>query len=151
MSKRSNREFNVADSACTTLIDLVYKIHNSIEVQLDHKLDSNDLSRKQLAVLQMVADNERVNPSMVVKNTKIPFSELSRILDGLEIKGYMKRKGYCNNDRRKLELGILPKGEALVETSRDILTTLPQSLTSLLTVEEKAMLSKFLRTFPGES
>ena len=151
MIKRGEWRSAIDSAAYTKLIGLAYKIHNSVESELDHKLDGKDLNRKQLSVLQILTDNECVYPSMIVKSTKITFPELSRMLEKLETKGYLSRQSYRNKDRRKLSLEIMPKGKKLVKTSRDILTSLPPSLISSLTEQEKEMLLNFLQTFPAES
>ncbi len=119
-----------------------------MQAVLDHELSEEGLKQKHLLVLQMLVDEECVYPSTIVKNSKITFPELTRILDKLEIKGYLSRSSYSCKDRRRLSLEILPRGERLVQNSRDILSSLPRSLVSSLTEQEKQALMNFLQTFP---
>ena len=147
MSKNYNISSVVDRAMPTELIDLIYKLYRNVGVDNVGLVHDKPLNRNQLAVLHMVAREENISPSTIVKSTGITFSGITRIVDFLEENGYLCRNRH-SVDRRKLCLEIRPKGLQIINASKRLMNSLPNSLLGSLSIDERDKLLSFLQTFP---
>ena len=107
------------------------------------------ISRKKLSILLCVSKNEAVSVSELTYKTGIAGANLTKILDELE-QSNMVRRDRDQKDRRKCIIKLLPGGEEIAISANRIMNSLPQSLISPLSFEDRVALIYFLKNFPEE-
>ena len=128
------------------LIDIAYKIYHSVESELAHKLKNKILKQSHRAILIYVSKNNQANPSNIANHLGFLKSRVTRNLRTLESEAYLKRV-YDVKDRRRCFLELLPKGKEVINATKPILSSLPDTLMPSLNKEENKALTAFLDDF----
>lgn len=144
-----SRQENISEHKKSLLIGLSSKIYHGEERELEKRLNKKALHSKQLAILISICELERATPAVIASNLGLSPSQMSRHLSILEANKYLSRI-YDVSDRRFCLLKLLPRGEQIINASKPILSSLPQSLLSVLSEEEKAAITFFLENFPTD-
>lgn len=128
------------------LIDISYKIYRGIESELGKRFNRDTFNNRQLAALIFISKHEQATPTAIAKHLGLSRPQVTRLLEALESNAYLNR--VCNaTDRRCYFLKLLPMGEEIVNAAKPILSSLPQSMLSSLTKEEKKRLNFFYKIY----
>lgn len=146
MNEKENIAQPAGDSIEKLLINIAYKIYNCVELDLAVKFKDAGIKRKQLSVLISLINQDSPTPTTVARHTGISRSQVTSILDTLETDGYLRRI-LNHEDRRRLNIELLPKGEYLVNSSNQVMNSLPKDLFTSLSKDEMKALTFFLREY----
>ncbi len=106
------------------LMEIFFFSYQAFTKQADDKLDEIGLGRAHHRIIYFVGANPGLSVSELLSILKITKQSLSRVLNQLEIEGYIERK-IDKNDQRKRLLALTEKGiileEELTELQIDIL------------------------------
>lgn len=106
------------------LMEIFFFSYQAFTKQADDKLDEIGLGRAHHRIIYFVGANPELSVSELLSILKITKQSLSRVLNQLEIEGYIERK-IDKNDQRKRLLHLTPKGisleKELTELQIDIL------------------------------
>lgn len=89
-----------------------------------------------------------ISPGEIKEVLMDKANDLTRLLDKLEKKGYIKRN-LCPSNRRKIDIHITPAGLALLETMNAPLENFNNQIKVRLTKQQAATLSELMDSLRG--
>jgi len=118
---------------------------NWLEVGASHVLKQYDLSSQQFNVLRILRGSapKALNLLDVQERMMDRMSNATRLVEKLRQKGLLTRQ-QCDSNRRKVEIEITDKGQALLKELDPIMEKNHKELTKKLTKEEAATLNDLL-------
>lgn len=130
------------------VINFAYKIHKNVEEEVTHKIEENHLKRKELEILLSINElGGSATPTEIAEHTQIKLPLVSRITDSLVQRSILNStRGKI--DRRQNFIQLTQQGYELINTCKGTLAKLPTSLLSILSEEEKKLLTVFLESYP---
>ena len=118
---------------------------NWLEVGASHVLKQYDLSSQQFNVLRILRGSapKPLNLLDIQERMMDRMSNATRLVEKLRQKGLLTRQ-QCDSNRRKVEIEITDKGQALLKELDPIMEKNHKELTKKLTKEEAATLNELL-------
>jgi len=113
------------------VVQTAYKLTQS----LSHELKNFDIAPEQRVILEVVDKNRKVSQNELSQYLEKDKTTVSRTLDVLEKKGYIKRK-YTKEDKRIKFISLTPLGKEMLDKTVDIITNFRESTTNNFTKEE---------------
>lgn len=103
-----------------------------------------DFSLSELSTLSYIIQKEAMYPSELAELVKVKNQSMSQILNNLETGGLITRT-QSPEDKRKMSVGITPKGKKLIEKTRHERDEwLTEAIDQTLSREEKKLLTAVL-------
>ncbi|MDD0810566.1 MarR family transcriptional regulator [Curvibacter sp. RS43] len=97
------------------------------------------LNKLEFTILMLLSGNEQVTPKRLALALNIPSSNLTLLLDRLELRGVLQRER-SDTDRRVQYVTLSPAGQALAREVRATTATMEQDLLSGLSAAERSAL-----------
>lgn len=109
----AGRPADIADAIAASR--LVFRVARLLEARVDASLAPFDLVMREYLALVLIADDavEPLRPSDLSITLDATRTQVTRLLDGLELKGLAERRPGAG-DRRSLHLGLTPTGTKLL-------------------------------------
>lgn len=113
-----------------TLTQLVRHVDGRLRSSVD-----DNLGVTELGVLGSI-DRGIELPSAIARAMKLDPARVTRIVDGLERRGYIKR-GVDREDRRRCPLSVTPDGRGVLEHGREVVSCTMDSIIARLPTEQQ--------------
>lgn len=117
---------------------------NSINQSLNKSLHSYGVAIEQRATLEIIKYEADVNQTMIAKLLGKDKTTISRSLNSLEKKGFIKRESDIENDKRSNKIVLTSKGEDILEESFGEVTAFRENLNDKLSKKEHDILFDIL-------
>lgn len=121
---------------------LVFRLNQLIEDKINPERKKIGFSKGQPKVLRYLTINDGASQIDIANNLDIRPATISRILDGLENKGYIHRES--GDDRRSLKIFITDEGREKFEKWDAVLNVLIDEMLDGLSKKEKQELNRLL-------
>jgi DNA-binding MarR family transcriptional regulator len=120
---------------CEQLQDLLKQISMVLSYILSKVLEDSALTFHQVYVMKIIGAKTDVNLTSLCKELNLSKGAMSLTVNRLEEEGYVKK---CENpsDRRNRNIVLTPKGEEVLNSTREKLREAFDKLTKDLTIEE---------------
>jgi len=105
-----NEKFNIQESFGFHFNLIFLHIKRLMEI----KLKPYDLTHLQFSILMNLYKNNTSTQKEILQYTNGDEASITRLIDRLESKGYLKRIK-CTDDKRKKKLTLTPRGISLIE------------------------------------
>jgi len=89
--------------------------------------ESHGLTHAEFRCLRLFGNDEGINNKTIAERMHLSPSRLTRIIDGLVLKGYMKRQ-IEPNDRRNMRVTLSHKGQQIVSEINNTYTNLHKEI-----------------------
>ena len=131
------------------LLTSLYSDIRDVEEKALIKDDFADITYNDMHVIEAIGTEEPKNSSFVAKKLHVTMGTLTKSIDGLVNKGYVRRER-SDSDKRKVLLSLLDKGISAynhhARFHKDMVTSV---LSQLNTDEDAAVLQKMLGGLSG--
>ncbi len=104
-----------------------------------------DLTMNDIHVIDAIGEGTSRQSSIVAKSLGVTMGTLTKAIDSLVRKGYVRRDR-SQNDKRVVMLSLMPKGSCIYERHTDFHNRMMQAALSQFRPEETAFLEKSLDT-----
>ena len=91
----------------------IHRLNSLFQEQFNHRLSQHDVTWQQWMLLNVLSRGEADTPAQVAATLGVDRSSVTRLLDRLELKHYVKRE-HDRLDRRSIRLHIMDKGHQLM-------------------------------------
>ena len=125
----------------------VRKLNRVVTAIYDRALASAGLKTSQFSVLVTVANREKARPAELIKALQMDESTLSRNVDRMCAKGWLRLTS--SDDRRSHMIELTDKGQALLRKSLPLWRRAQEDITKRLGTESVAALRSALRKLPA--
>ena len=98
--------------------NLIFEILPICKKKETELADEHGLFQAEFKCLRLFGSDESLNNKEIAKRMRLSQSRLTRVMDGLVKKGYMKRK-IDNSDRRNMKLSLSRRGKNLTNKLND--------------------------------
>ena len=98
--------------------NLIFEILPICKKKETELADEHGLFQAEFKCLRLFGSDESLNNKEIAKRMRLSPSRLTRVMDGLVKKGYMKRK-IDNSDRRNMKLSLSRRGKNLTNKLND--------------------------------
>ncbi len=105
-----NREIQ---QTATQLAELTFKLLQSCHEKEERLARQYGLTQAEFRCLRQLHENENINNKEIAERMHLSASRLTRIVDGLVVKGYVQRE-IEPNDRRNMRVFLSEKGQEFV-------------------------------------
>ncbi|MBU2699986.1 DNA-binding MarR family transcriptional regulator [Sporomusaceae bacterium BoRhaA] len=130
---------NIDDSLGYIISTVARKVNQYFSVSFQ----SFDITSEQWAVLNKLAEQDGISQRQLSERTEKDPNNITKILDQLEKKGWIKRAANPQ-DRRSFLINITENGRLLIKQVAPLEERLMSSLYASLSVDEIALLRKIL-------
>ena len=96
------------------LASLTFNLVASYQERFSQLADERDLTHSELKCLRLFGSDKHLNNKKIAKRMNLSASRSTRIIDGLEKKGYMTRQ-FDKKDFRSLDLNLSRKGKLFMQ------------------------------------
>lgn len=118
---------------------------------VSRELKEFNISEPQYNVLRVLQDNKRnpISVNTILENMLQKSSNVTRIVDKLELKGLVERT-ISPSDRRKMDIVITDEGSKLLLTLDKKVDSFHEPMIKFITEEELKTLIMLIRKYKGE-
>ncbi len=102
------------NSTASRLANLTFSLLANCQEKEVHLAELHKLTQAEFRCLRLFGKNESINNKAIATRMKLSPSRLTRIIDGLVVKGYIQRK-IDSHDRRNMKVNLSRKGKSLVQ------------------------------------
>ncbi|MGD8189923.1 MarR family winged helix-turn-helix transcriptional regulator [Brevibacillus ginsengisoli] len=131
---------DVADESLGFLLGLSYRKLLGV---LNVRLKEYDITPEQWSVLYRLSKQDGINQKEIARRSAKDQPTITRILDALEKKGFVKKQ-LCPNDRRAFRIYLTDKGNCLLDKISPIERETIEEMQSGLTSEQRELFHKLL-------
>ncbi|MCF8056964.1 MAG: MarR family transcriptional regulator [Desulfocapsa sp.] len=124
---------------------LLYTTAQTMTLHAEKALKPYDLTVEQLHLLKNMAEETALSQQQLCEIVQKSAANVTRILDRLERKNYIRR-GKNPADRRSTLLFLTPQGRELIDEVRIILESFSEQLIRGISQQEQEILSRLLHT-----
>jgi len=124
---------------------LLYMTAQAMTLQAEKVLKPYDMTVEQLHILKNMDENTALSHQQLSKLVQKSAANVTRILDRLERKNYIRRE-QNPKDRRSILVFITAQGRKLVAEVSLVLETFSKQLTRGITIEEQDLFTQILCT-----
>ncbi len=104
----------VTDSTASRLANLTFSLLANCQEKEVHLAELHGLTQAEFRCLRLFGSDESLNNKTIAERMNLSPSRLTRIIDGLVKKRYIRRN-IDSNDRRNMRVNLSAKGIALVQ------------------------------------
>lgn len=105
------------DDCSKEVLDTIPLLMQAIRTEVRSQRKS-DLSVPQFRVLAFLYRNPGASLSQAAEHVGLTLPSMSKIVDGLVERGYVRRET-CPDDRRRVDLGLTSTGKSVLAVARD--------------------------------
>ncbi len=102
------------NSTASRLANLTFSLLANYQEKEVHLAKLHKLTQAEYRCLRLFGKNESINNKTIATRMKLSPSRLTRIIDGLVVKGYIRRQ-IDSHDRRNMKVNLSRKGKSLVQ------------------------------------
>ncbi|MCZ6702953.1 MAG: MarR family transcriptional regulator [Ignavibacteria bacterium] len=102
------------NSTASRLANLTFSLLANCQEKEVHLAKLHKLTQAEYRCLRLFGKNESINNKTIATRMKLSPSRLTRIIDGLVVKGYIRRQ-IDSHDRRNMKVNLSRKGKSLVQ------------------------------------
>ncbi len=139
------KEIRLMDLEYQALHSKLFEDHFFQKLALSENAELKELSKNQPAVIKIIGVVKEIMPSTIGTYVGMDRSSLSRMVDSLEEKGFVRRKDNPE-DRRKVLISLTEKGERCYELLNGIAEEMAAELLGLCEEQDYRDFEKSLGT-----
>ena len=102
------------NSTASRLANLTFSLLANCQEKEVHLAELHGLTQAEFRTLRLFGTDESLNNKTIAERMKLSPSRLTRIIDGLVKKKYIRRE-IDSNDRRNMKVNLSTKGKSLVQ------------------------------------
>lgn len=102
-----------SNSTATRLANLTFNLLANCQEKEVHLAELHGLTQAEFRCLRLFGSDESLNNKTIAERMNLSPSRLTRIIDGLVKKGYIRRE-IDSNDRRNMKVNLSSRGKSLV-------------------------------------
>ena len=102
------------NSTASRLANLTFSLLANCQEKEVHLAELHGLTQAEFRCLRLFGTDESLNNKTIAERMKLSPSRLTRIIDGLVKKKYIRRE-IDSNDRRNMKVNLSTKGKSLVQ------------------------------------
>jgi DNA-binding MarR family transcriptional regulator len=102
------------NSTASRLANLTFSLLANCQEKEVHLAELHDLTQAEFRCLRLFGTDESLNNKTIAERMNLSPSRLTRIIDGLVKKRYIRRE-IDHSDRRNMKVNLSKKGKALVQ------------------------------------
>lgn len=129
------------DNTAETLADLTFRLLASCHEKEERLAKNHGLTQAEFRCLRLIQAGENINNREIAERMKLSASRLTRIIDGLVLKGYVMRE-IEPSDRRNMRVYLSNKGvEFTQKLNGDYLNIHKEILSDIDMVQHKPLIN----------
>lgn len=128
---------------------LIRRAHQTATAVFSGATKDLDLTAVQFSALLSVKDNPDIDATRVSEMISFDRTTIGHVLERLERKGWITRKGGVEDKRTKL-IRLTPAGKAVVKKVSERVNNIGEEILRPFSANERTLLVKLLKKFPEE-